>query len=344
MSCANALQFVGKSWRALPPGDWRDELTPDSQLSNAGVQQALLCREKAQPLFQEGDIDLFCSSQLTRAIETAIFAFPSNSVVHVIPGVCEKRRPVFDADNQPRSEALLRKYFEGAEEVDGDAKAVNGEEKSGDKSKDATPQESVTSNVRGLDLPSETEVKPGGAFSSPIMLKKKLNWELFGSPRSADDTDPEHFYQEILPKLIAKVLANNPGKAEVNIAIASHQHFIMSALKVSTGNGDEVSKGFANTSVTRDRVLYDRGQVWRTRGTPAIRAYIPNFPTKMQIEHLGRDDCKRCKNSSVNTIIEEQIVLYEQQQRLLELEKRRRLDENSVSGPDNEVGDGSDGK
>ena len=54
-------------------GDYRSELTPDSRLSDRGIRQAIVAGQKMAEFLATTDVALYASSQLMRAIETALW-------------------------------------------------------------------------------------------------------------------------------------------------------------------------------------------------------------------------------------------------------------------------------
>lgn len=109
-SCGNAKSVSTRSnlYKAL----FLQSRNP--QISNLGVVQINQARQALSPNkqtlgdFLDHQIDLVCSSDMTRAIETALLLFPQK-IVHVVPFVGEHafselaRRINLDVENQPDS-------------------------------------------------------------------------------------------------------------------------------------------------------------------------------------------------------------------------------------------------
>ncbi|KAK3269407.1 hypothetical protein CYMTET_22148, partial [Cymbomonas tetramitiformis] len=133
-SCANLLEACGARWDGLV--SIRSALTPDPQLTNIGVEQA---KRAGQVLRDTPGLrpDIVLCSGLTRAVETALFAFgplsPYGGSVFPVPCISEKRGPLpslrdslpafvlHDDDNKMLETRSLQEKFMGLfeEEEDG---------------------------------------------------------------------------------------------------------------------------------------------------------------------------------------------------------------------------------
>lgn len=208
-SCANILGKKGVVASAL-----KSVVTIDPALSTEGVQQAKDLNTALQTDIFLKNPDIVLSSNLRRAMETAMYAFndivdSSNLVpIYIVPHISEARHPLassfnIDKENAPLPASELKKTFNNL--------------------KTDTTQK-LNTNVK-FDLIDELD------------------------PNSKLGPDYEKFIKDVLPKILDLLSANVQSEKEVyNIAIVSHSHFITQHILAT----DQQKRQIANTEIWQE--------------------------------------------------------------------------------------------
>lgn len=202
-SCANILKKRGLIAKSL-----KSVVTIDPALTDIGVEQA----KKLNDVFNSNTLkisekfDIVLSSNLRRAMETAMYAFSdiknSNDEpisIYVVPHISEARNPLasslnIDKENAPLPVSELKKTY------------------------DVMKSEGTDFNTN---------------------VKFELIQEL--DPDSKLKPDYEKFIKNVLPKVLDLL----PEKTEYNIAIVSHSHFITQHI-LATENQKKTNTKYRN--------------------------------------------------------------------------------------------------
>ena len=83
----------------------------------------------------------------------------------------------------------------------------------------------------------QSETETADSLLHSRLPSDRLDWSMYGETRCAEPGDPEYFYQDVLPLLIARALQHKGVAADsVTIAIASHNHFIRKVMQQSVAD------------------------------------------------------------------------------------------------------------
>lgn len=205
LSCANIMKAFGMVGRK----EKRDVYAPNSWLSGIGVLQA----EKFNNNVDLDEIDLFCSSELIRAIQTALLAFKEKTdEITVLPWISEQR-----AIPQGFRRTIAKPFYENKDNIPDDVRVT--------KRKILKIKDIAQKKFEGNYLSVYDETPKVVYDQKLIELKKTL------------DPDPVKFKQLVLPLLVHRALAQKHSiknidapNLEVNLAIVSHQKFIQKML------------------------------------------------------------------------------------------------------------------
>lgn len=200
-SCANAIKQKGHvgvknilknlvSEKKI--GDSRSIYAPNSRLTDFGIEQA----ETVNKIYNNRikNYDLICSSELTRAVETAMILAKNTKIekIYMIPYVSEQRSKIslkfsLDADNQARDPEIIKKEVET---------------KFQDNNNDKYPK---------IDL---------------SIMEKFIKYD----PKNKTTPDLKLFITKVLPE-IKELLVKSNNKQVFHIAIISHRKFIEKIFK-----------------------------------------------------------------------------------------------------------------
>ena len=217
-SCANYLLDSGNKGSKVGfdhIGDKRSKLAPDAGLTNFGIEQARVAGDFLSERYSE--YDLFMTSEMRRAIQTAIEIFPPSKKIHVVPYITEiinsgmtRLRGKLSKDNLPALLVDQKKWFKDN-----------------------------YSNLKFARLD----------FSEVENMTPKWPWS---KKPSGNPSFPNYkkFTAGPLKNLITKILEPDPSKNEIKIAIVSHSHFIMDNVlqKFSLYPCELLIKGYRATS------------------------------------------------------------------------------------------------